>query len=322
MTELFTVFRNHLFLTLIQIINDIENGKQYTSDNIIQRFYGNFSFHPCLEREIRNILTLFFNTDGPFVQCRFPGQIPSMLLTTAEKEWIRTMVEDEEVSFLLTPDCRASLLNDLLQTEALFPPECSGRQTERHPQGDFPLQDSVRSCIDTYQQALWQHKKIHCYQYNSTNTFCPFRLEYDVASKRFFYIVYDESCQQFHRLSARMITDITLLQEPVPDTLLQKFKVFLEQQKQSVTITIRKKWNAVKRCFLLFSSFDKAAIYNEDSDSYSLTVYYYKFDTPEVISKIISLGSAVTIQSPQVMRKKIINQLKTSYARYTENSIE
>lgn len=191
---------------------------------------------------------------------------------------------------------------------ALPLPEIFGRDT---------LQEPMRSCLEKFQQALVKQQPICLTYLDRYDLYAqPFRLEYHAQKHYFSYIVYEE-LRGFQRINATAIKEIVFLSgPPIGNNLSEKFQKFLNQHKTSLTLALSPKWNAVERCFLLFSSYEKEAVYEEDTDRYQLMLYFYDFDTEDVLNDIISLGSAVTLISPENLRQRIIKRLLAAYQWY------
>ena len=92
---------------------------------------------------------------------------------------------------------------------------------------------------------------------------------------------------------------------------------YYEKHQKSVTLCLKRKTNAIERCFSMFFPFDKKAVVSdEELSQYLLTIYYYDFDEDDIINRILSLGSAVTVLEPEAMKQKIISRLKASLSYY------
>ena len=64
-----------------------------------------------------------------------------------------------------------------------------------------------------------------------------------------------------------------------------------------------------RRCFSLFSIYDKNARMEQDN-TYLLTIRYYDLNHEEIVQKIRSLGTAVTILAPEDMRQSMQDTLR------------
>ena len=138
----------------------------------------------------------------------------------------------------------------------------------------------------------------------------PCRLEYDCAQHRIRLILWLQAENRAVKLNVNRLQQINLSNLTYGKEIELSFKQFLNKNKTSVTIQLLPKYNAVDRCFSIFSSYDKQAIYDEDNDSYTLIITYYHFDEEEIINYILSLGAAVVVTEPLHLRHKIIQRLQ------------
>ena len=138
----------------------------------------------------------------------------------------------------------------------------------------------------------------------------PCRLEYDCAQHRIRLILWLQAENRAVKLNVNRLQQINLSNLTYGHEVEASFNQFLSNSKTTVTIQLLPKYNAVDRCFSIFSSYDKQAIYDEDNDSYTLIITYYHFDEEEIIDYILSLGAAVVVIEPLHLRNKIIQRLQ------------
>ena len=119
-------------------------------------------------------------------------------------------------------------------------------------------------------------------------------------------------------MNAANVKQITLLDKNVPADIKKLFYNYLKQNCCDFTLKIEKKNNAVERCFTLFASYDKEATYDEDTETYTLKINYYRFDYKMVLEYVLSLGSAATVIAPNKMRNDIIEKIKAAQNIYAK----
>lgn len=73
------------------------------------------------------------------------------------------------------------------------------------------------------------------------------------------------------------------LDAPIPEGIEEAFHQFLADRRQSVALRIERQNNAVERSFMMFASYDKEASYDEETDTYTIQLYYYDFDRCEIL---------------------------------------
>lgn len=79
--------------------------------------------------------------------------------------------------------------------------------------------------------------------------------------------------------------------------------------KEPIVFQVKDKRQAMERCFMTFSSFERTSKIIKDN-VYEITLYYYTFQEEEIIRKILSLGSYITVLEPTNIKEKIIERVK------------
>lgn len=306
---IFHELHSDLFLALCRIINAIASGERMTRTDILQQL-PNLDWG-SLERANELIDTIFlFQPDGTTEL--FLDKAIAPRATTVELIWLRAMLEDPGAAFLLPADLREKLLQKLA-TIPEWPREIWQIVQE---QGDD--RTALQARLETIWQAL---RKKHQLAYANRDSrghlhagICsPCRLEYDAVANRFYLIIWQEAEARAIKMRVASLESVQCLDAPIPAGTEEAFQQFLASRRQSVTLRIERQNNAVKRCFMMFASYDKEASYDEDADTYTMQLYYYDFDRHEILQQILSLGAAATVLAPADMREAIIEQLQAAW---------
>lgn len=307
---LFHEVHSELFLALCRIINAIAAGARMTRVDILQQL-PNLDWGG-LERANALIDTLFlFQPDGS--ACLFLDNGIAARATTAELVWLRAMLEDPGAAFLLPDDLREKLR----QTLAAVPewPRETIWQTVQE-QGDD--RTALQGRLAIIWQALREKRQLAYANCDSRGQLhegicSPCRLEYDAAANRFYLIIWQADEARAIKMRMASIESVHCLDTPIPADTEAAFQQFLTSRRQSVTLRIERQNNAVERCFMMFASYDKEASYDEDTDTYTMQLYYYDFDRREILQQILSLGAAATVLAPADMREVIIERLQAAW---------
>lgn len=319
--EFLQEIHSELFTRLVRIVNDICDGKCYTLNDCLKIMRGN---DPDNDQRILELLdaVLYFAPPAPNkkntpARLRIDMPVP-IQPTKLEFPFLKLMLLDKSADFLLPDDTRNKLLN-LLQDVEL--PNITNYQRIR-PCGDDITDDKLRRTLFTFWTALARHRMLY-YENMTDNGIlykgktAPVRLEYDAPSGRYSLITWDNQTSRAIKMSARNIQALELLDELPPSDLYQKFFEFLRYRRKEFTLKIQNKTNAVERCFTMFATNDKEADYDEASDTYTLTVYYYEFEYETMLNRVISLGSAATVLKPMKMRTAVIQWAQKSLEMYS-----
>lgn len=306
---LFHEISSELFLALVSLANDICDGQKLSREDII----GRFPHIDWVNMDKINQLVdavFIFNQQG-YAELLINHPVKN-LLTDAHLAWLKSMLLDPECDFILSNELRLKLLTNLLDTEPLISRNAIDIVRE---QGDKLLQAESSAKLSTICQALYEHRMVsYRYQDRTGNLYkgvaAPCRLEYDCAQHRLRLILWLQAEKRAIKLNVNNLQQISLSDISYGEEIENSFEEFLGKSKTSVTILLLSKYNAVDRCFSIFSSYDKQAIYDEDKDTYTLIITYYSFDEEEIIDYILSLGAAVIVTEPLSLRSKVIKRLR------------
>lgn len=307
---IFHELHSDLFLALCRIINAIASGERMTRTDILQQL-PNLDWG-SLERANELIDTIFlFQPDG--TADLFLDKAIAPRATTVELIWLRAMLEDPGAAFLLPADLREKLLQKLVSIPE-WPREKIWQTVQEHGDGRTALQ----ARLATIWQALREKHQLAYANRDSRGNLhegicSPCRLEYDAVANRFYLIIWQEAEARAIKMRVASLESGQCLETPIPAGTEEAFQQFLASRRQSVTLRIERQNNAVERCFMMFASYDKEASYNEETDTYTIQLYYYDFDRHEILQQILSLGAAATVLAPADMCEAIIERLQAAW---------
>lgn len=304
MQSLFNEIKNPLFRTMCKIVNEIYAGKNLTRREIKKRiceipeFFYNES--PDFEREEKIIDALFkFDEKTGFAKICLDAPL-TINFTDAEIIWLKTFLADEETAFLLPKNLREKLLERLQKFPALYEKNIWRKLNFKpsKPREGIIFSENLSLIL----QALIEQKIISC----AGKKIIPYRVEYDIFSDKYFLIAWSAEKSCIEKFAVADLPEIILTTEKIPPDIESTVKNFYEENAVKVSLLIKDRLNAVERCFALFGMYDKKARLQPDGN-YLLTITCLKFEETDILEKILSLGAAVTVQSPAALRKKIIS---------------
>ena len=318
--SLFQDTQSAIFQALCELINEMHDGKTVTFGNIIDRLpYVDWSNREQMTNFLQAIFD--FGTDTPErnsvarpVSDKPVPFVPSRI----ELLWLKGMLADDKTAFLLSPELREKLKHCLESVPMI---EVSTYWEQIRETGDDTVDPHLQSTLNLLAQAL-QNKV--CVRYRNetrqngenVGTAAPVRLEYDVYAARWRVIFWLTDEERAIKANVSRLNDLTLTDTPCPNDLDVRFRQFLDVKERTVVLTLRPLYNAVERCFALFSTYDKEAVFLEKEDRYRLTVHYYDFDRQEMIYHVLSLGAAVAVEEPSDFREEIIRRLREAKTVY------
>lgn len=134
----------------------------------------------------------------------------------------------------------------------------------------------------------------------------PWKLEYSAYDHRWWLIVYVPEEQRTVKAQLRNLSEITLGGKA--DVSAEEIEAAMERllKPEPVVLEVRRSRGALERCFLVFESqlFEQTQQLSENV--YRLSFRYYRFDQGEILRKLLYLGPAVRLVSPQPLRKELL----------------
>lgn len=311
MRSLFDDTKNPVFRLLCRIVNEICDGARLTRRDILNRIFSlpEFIYVEAPERlREEKIVDLLFNfNDAGFAEISAQKNF-SLPISDTELQWLRAVLADAEIAFVLPDELREKILSRLEK----FPPLYEKNSWRKLlTVKKISAGEKFSGKLATLVEALRLRRKI----FSGNELLTPCRLEYDLAADKYFLIVWREDSQSVEKIPVENLAKVSLSKELIPPDCDDRLKTFYSQNAAEVSLKILNTRNAVERCFALFSSFDKKARVQDDG-TYFLTVTYCVLDEEEVLEKIFSLGAAVTVIEPEHLRKKIIDRFAAIKALY------
>ncbi|MCH3960174.1 MAG: WYL domain-containing protein [Selenomonas sp.] len=325
MPELFEETKSRLFTVLCQLINEVHQGRSYNRQQLIDRMKECLGFHYdpkdiCnadaeTERDLIDTMFLFSQSKEALLLIDAPVPIQP---TSIELKWLKAMLLDDTFNWLLPDDLRQKLLTRLDGIHPLI------RQDQWHriqADGDMPTAD-LNQQLALIQTAFQQQVKIHYINQAVDGTIyekdaIPCRLEYDLAANHYSLIIWSEEESRAIKLNLASLQELNLTETPIPDEISGQLEAFYAKApKETIKLRLKNTYNAVQRCFALFASYDKSSIVDDDLQTYELDIQYYRFDRPEIMQRILSLGPAATVLSPPEARQEICDIMAAAQQRY------
>ncbi len=303
MQSLFDEIKNPLFGLMCRLVNEIYEGKKLTRNEIKNsiRALPNFFYNeaPDFEREEKIIDALFlFDEKTGFAKNCINAPLPAVI-TDTEISWLKTFLTDDETAFLLPENLREKLLSRLQNIAPLYEKNLWRKVNLKPSKTRAGLTFSEN--LSLIVQALSEQKIIS----DGTKNFIPYRLEYDNFADKYFLITWSEKNSRIEKIPVENLQKLILPNEKIPADIEEKVRKFYAENSIEISLSVMNTRNAVERCFAIFGAYDKKARLNSDG-KYFLTIKFLKSDEEEILSRILFLGVAVTVISPENYRQKII----------------
>ena len=337
MTFNYTKSDHITFLT--RIINDMIEEVRFEKDDIISKSKELFDYSDKEAAEFADSLTageddikkcVLFSDDGGEIVFRPCSEemcenddigIPPLLSKT-ERRYLKTIMND--------PLFRA-LSGDVIFRKL----EAALKDTEPYDWNDFfsyrlgkPVSrvlfhsPELAEKIAVIVKAIREHRAIqyinHAHRGDIESEAYPYRIMYSRKRDSFQVLMYLADEERVILANIYNLEDISVT-DKVNCDVDKKAMAFLEKRKQSsepLVLELDVIYRSVERCFSLFVSYEKSAVYDEKTKKHTIKINYYDFDEEEIIRSILSLGDAVKVISPAKIRSKVIEEIKKSAENY------
>ena len=298
------------FTTQYQLQLDLINGIAYTESEIDDVINQRDLLTPALyKKALRNddyehlLAHALIETteDGEEVESILPD-LPLVIISDAERMFLKDLISDARVSWLLSEDLLQLLTATLDSVDTTFPANTWTRiptMTDDTPAS----MDVVIQCL----QAIENNVRITL----NDKDLSPCRLEYSVASNGYTLIAYDHTEETFRDFSLHDVESITVSTQARLDDLEIVYATYREESKQTISFILHDANNAVDRCFNYFSNYTIQAK-DITAEEFTIEVSYLPFQEQDILRHLLKLGCAIRILDDCPLRDRLETIYKTA----------
>lgn len=298
------------FTTQYQLQLDLINGIAYTESEIDDVINQRDLLTPALyKKALRNddyehlLAHALIETteDGEEVESILPD-LPLVIISDAERMFLKDLISDARVSWLLSEDLYQLLTATLDSVDTTFPTNTWTRiptMTDDTPAS----MDVVIQCL----QAIESNVRITL----NDKDLSPCRLEYSVASNGYTLIAYDHTEETFRDFSLHDVESITVSTQARLDDLEIVYATYREESKQTISFILHDANNAVDRCFNYFSNYTIQAK-DITAEEFTIEVSYLPFQEQDILRHLLKLGCAIRILDDCPLRDRLETIYKTA----------
>ena len=298
------------FTTQYQLQLDLINGIAYTESEIDDVINQRDLLTPALyKKALRNddyehlLAHALIETteDGEEVESILPD-LPLVIISDAERMFLKDLISDARVSWLLSEDLLQLLTATLDSVDTTFPANTWTRIPTMTD--DTPASiDVVIQCL----QAIESNVRITL----NDKDLSPCRLEYSVASNGYTLIAYDHTEETFRDFSLHDVESITVSTQSRLDDLEIVYATYREESKQTISFILHDANNAVDRCFNYFSNYTIQAK-DITAVEFTIEVSYLPFQEQDILRHLLKLGCAIRILDDCPLRDRLETIYKTA----------
>lgn len=297
-----------IFLTQYRIQRDLIDGHTY-SINDFEFISKNRPLRNPNEPELENDLFELSITknliidDNKKLSPMF-NHLPKTIITTAEHKFIKDLIMDERVNWMLSPILQTKLIEATQSIENTLPDTLWHNRTITTDESLNTIESLVtcHNAIINEESILWEHS-------GKNIELLPYKLEYNVATNGFNILAYSVASQTFEYYSINTLNSITAIKPSISIDLNSKYLKDFENEQLTATFEIYDIKNAIDRCFTAFTDYEITG--NElrpNSNIYTITVRFKPYQQKDLINRLLSLGSAIRVKTPDILANQI-NQI-------------
>lgn len=310
--DLFHRYRNKFYAIIRQWYSDglLESDKGKEREEAYEtakKFLVHYSDKNIAERTFNDEKYCFSSLED------FSPELP-FLFTALEKKYLKTLLNNEIFRNFIDADM-VDILTEYLVDVGEFPLE-DFFQNMAECQADFSF-EHTENVLLLYQGIV--EKRMVSFDYRGTDgdfyenqELFPFRLMYDKEFGMWQLLSFTKKEKEEVICNLERMGKVTLTEEWFSEDL----QTLLETNREDNILKLRLKkdsnsYNAIERCFLLFHDYQCTPDYDSKKEEYYLSISYHKkWDSEDLLSKVLSLGSAVEVLEPLAFREDIINELR------------
>lgn len=298
------------FTTQYQLQLDLINGIAYTESEIDDVINRRDLLTPALyKKALRNddyehlLAHALIETteDGKEVESILPD-LPLVIISDAERMFLKDLISDARVSWLLSEDLSQLLTATLHSVDTTFPTNTWTRIPTMTDDTSTSM-DVVIQCL----QAIENNVRITL----NDKDLSPCRLEYSVGSNGYTLIAYDHTEETFKDFSLHDVENITVSTQARLDDLEIVYATYREESKQTISFILHDANNAVDRCFNYFSNYTIQAK-DITAEKFTIEVSYLPFQEQDILRHLLKLGCAIRILDDCPLRDRLETIYKTA----------
>lgn len=291
---------------IIEIINDGEYEEKVIGKNqqsfqglMLNQYESNDNFNLLEKKEDK-----FYSVGGK-VPIRF---------TRVEKIWINEMLKDTVCRELLGEDLARKLDKELdIDEEIDITSIIEKTNIEDTFKSKYPIENFnvLLKAIKNNKEIIYDNKS-----YKNKRAM-PLKIEYDIRSNVLRTAMYYIEEERVVIVNLSSMSNIRIANNN--ECKLERGEIYKKLRKdkrcrEPIIFQVKDQRQAMERCFMTFASYERTSKILKDN-IYEITLYYYTFQEEEIIRKILSLGSYITVLQPTTIKEKIIERVKNAIER-------
>lgn len=289
--------------TQYRIQQDLINGVSYTLDDLqyimnhrpLLDSYAPVEENDQYEQTLPHYLVI---SSEQGLQPLFP-HLPALVLTTVERMFLKDLLTDCRINWMLPVDIQQSLEQTLAEVPSTLP---ANTWSNKSLAIDRTADSYTNHWLCT--QAMIQQTTLSWATPEGVTTIIPCKLEYNTATNGFSLIGYQAMDETFHYYSLDTLPTLTIGEAPVEMDANTLYKEYQETKRQTVAFSVYDLNNAIDRCFNAFCNYEIVGSETEPN-TFTLSVQYLPFQKKDIVRILLSLGAAVRVHEPSTIKDQL-----------------
>ena len=294
--------------TQYRIQRDLINGVAYTLDDL--RFIMNHrplldSYAPVEENDQYEhaLPSYLVRPEAHGLEPLFP-ELPPLVTTAAECMFLKDLLNDDRINWMVPHNVYQILSHALNNVPTTLPTHtwCNRSLAIDETPTSY---ENHRRCTE----AMIRGTSISWNTEGTTITILPCKMGYNGATNGYSLIGYHLDDNTFGYYPMHTLPIVTVGTEPIDIDTVAVYREYQETNLQTVTFSVYDINNAIDRCFNAFSNYDIVGT-ETDTNEFTLSVEYLPFQEMDILRILLSLGAAVRVHEPQLIKEKLDNIYK------------
>ena len=293
------------FTTQYRIQQDLIRGIPYTLENIQYITENRPLLNPLSpveenDQHEQKLPIHLVTSEQNYVLPRFCN-LPPILITHTERQFLKDLLLDTRVNWMLPHKLKDSLLNNLKTIDPSIP-DNAWRNISLCIHNEPTSYEHHQLCT----QALADNKQLICKTIDSEGIISPCKIEYNVATNTYALIAYSLDTENFHYYPMHTILSIKVLKTSINTDINTLYNEYQISHRQSISFSIYDINNAIDRSLQAFCNYEIFGTQTSDI-VYTFTVHYLPFQEKDILRILLSLGAAVRVQGDHPIKDKLAN---------------
>lgn len=294
--------------TQYRIQRDLINGVAYTVDDLqfIMKHRPLLDSYAPVEENDQYEYTLpsyLVRPEAHGLEPLFPN-LPDFVTTLAERMFLKDLLNDNRINWMIPHHMNQQLTLALKDVPTTLPVHtwCNRSLAIDETPTSY---ENHRRCTE----AMIKRTSISWTIEGNTISVVPCKMEYNGATNGFALIGYHLDDHTFGYYPMNILPGVTVGSNQIDIDIDAMFREYQETNQQTVTFSVYDINNAIDRCFNAFCNYDIVGS-ETDANKFTLNVAYLPFQETDILRILLSLGAAIRVHEPQIIKENLDNIYK------------